>query len=75
MRLTIPNRSNVLRARRLMGVTVTASPGAMVSSSFEELAAVVVRAGHLLAVNLGAAGAAKLLKLAVERLAVGADMT
>jgi hypothetical protein len=32
-----------------------------------------VRARHLLAVNLGATRAAQLLKLGVERLAVGAD--
>jgi hypothetical protein len=32
-----------------------------------------VRAGHLLAVNFGAACAAKLLKLRIERLPVGAD--
>ena len=40
---------------------------------FENLAPVVVRAGYLLAVNLGASDAAQLLKLAVERLAHGAD--
>jgi hypothetical protein len=40
---------------------------------FEKLAPVAVRAGHLLAVNFGAACAAKLLKLRIERLPVGAD--
>ena len=39
----------------------------------EKLAPVGSRARHLLAVNLGASRAAKLLKLRVERLAVGAD--
>jgi hypothetical protein len=39
----------------------------------EKLAAVSPRAGYLLAVNLGASRAAKLLKLRVEGLAVGAD--
>jgi hypothetical protein len=40
---------------------------------FEELAAVVVRACHLLAINLRSACTAQLLKLGVERLPVGAD--
>jgi len=40
---------------------------------FEKLAAVAVRARHLLAVNLRTARAAKLPKLGVERLPVGAD--
>jgi hypothetical protein len=40
---------------------------------FEKLAPVVVRAGHLLAVNLGAACSAYLFKLGVEDLPVGAD--
>ena len=40
---------------------------------FEKLAPVAVRARHLLTVNIGAARAAKLLKLGVERLPVGAD--
>ena len=40
---------------------------------FEKLAPVVVRAGHLLAVNLGASRAAQLLKLGIEGLAHGAD--
>ena len=39
---------------------------------FEELAAVTVRSRHLLAVNLGTARTAKLLKLEVEGLSVGA---
>jgi hypothetical protein len=39
-----------------------------------KLAAVVLRAGHLLAVNLGGAtGGAELLELTVERLSLGAD--
>jgi hypothetical protein len=40
---------------------------------FEKLAPVAVRARHLLAVNLAASFGAQLLKLGVERLAVGAD--
>jgi hypothetical protein len=40
---------------------------------FEKLAAVAARARHLLAVNLRTACAAKLLKLGVERLPVGAN--
>ncbi len=56
-----------------MRVTVTTSPGARAVEHFEKLAPVVVRARHLLAVNLGAARTAKLLKLGVERLPVGAD--
>jgi hypothetical protein len=40
---------------------------------FEKLAAVGAHACYLLAVNLGASRAAKLLKLGVERLAVGPD--
>jgi hypothetical protein len=39
----------------------------------EKLAAVVVRAGDFLAVNLGASGAAKLLELALEGLPHCAD--
>jgi hypothetical protein len=67
------NKSNVLRARRSIRVTVTTSPGAKGLEDFEELAPVVVRAGHLLAVNLGATRATKLVKLRVERLPVGTD--
>jgi hypothetical protein len=68
------NRSKVLRARRSMRVTVTTSPGGEGVEHFQKLAPVgVVRARHLLAVNLGAARAAQLLKLGVERLPVGAD--
>jgi len=40
---------------------------------FEKLAPVVVRAGHLLAVNPAASFGAQLLKLGVERLPVSAD--
>ena len=53
IRLTMPNRSNVLRASRSILVTVTTSPGAERLEHLEKLAAVDVRAGHLLAVNLG----------------------
>jgi hypothetical protein len=48
--------------------------GGEVPKHFEKFAPVVVRAGHLLSVNLGgASGGAELLKLAVERLPVGTD--
>jgi hypothetical protein len=40
---------------------------------FEQFAPVVVRARHLLAINLGTTRAAQLLKLRVERLPVGAN--
>jgi hypothetical protein len=40
---------------------------------FRKLAPVAVRAGHVLPQNLGATRAAKLFKLRIERLAVGAD--
>ena len=40
---------------------------------FEKLAPVAARARYLLAVNLGASRAAKLLKVGVERLPVGAN--
>jgi hypothetical protein len=56
-----------------MRVTVTTSPGAEVFEHVEKLAPVGSRAGHLLAVNLGASRAAKLLELAVEGLPHGAD--
>ena len=46
--------------------------GGEVLEHFEELAAVVVRARDLLAVNPAAPFGAQLLKLAVERLSVGA---
>jgi hypothetical protein len=49
------------------------SPWCKVTQHVEELSPVGSRAGHLLAVNLRAARAAKLRKLAVERLAHGAD--
>ena len=49
MRLTMPNRSRVLRASRSILVTVTTSPGAERLEHLEKLAAVDVRAGHLLA--------------------------
>jgi hypothetical protein len=39
----------------------------------QKLAPVAARAGHFLAVNLGASRVTKLLKLSVERLAVGSD--
>jgi hypothetical protein len=72
IRLTMANRSNVLRASRSMRGTVTTPPGARASSR-EEFAAVAVRARHLLAVNLRTARAAQLLKLGFERLPVAAD--
>jgi hypothetical protein len=43
--------------------------GGEVAEHFQKLAPVAVCAGHLLAVNLGAARAAKPLKLGTERLA------
>ena len=53
--LTMANRSKVLRARRSMRVTVTTLAGDDGLEHFEKLALVVVRAGHLLPVNLGGA--------------------
>ena len=49
--------------------------GSQLAEQAEKLAAVAVRAGHLLAVDVpgGASGGAKLVKLAVEGLAHGAD--
>ena len=47
--------------------------GREVFEHVEKLASVVMCARHLLALNLGASRAAKLLKLAVAHLAVGAD--
>ena len=75
MRLTMANRSKVLRASRSMRVTVTTSPGARRVEHPEKLAPVGPRARHLLAVDVPAAasGGAKLLKLGVEGLPVGAD--
>ena len=75
MRLTIPNRSRVLRASRSMRVTVTTSPGVKPVEHAQKLAAVGTRAGHLLPVDVPvvASGGAKLLKLAVKGLSVGAD--
>ena len=55
-----------------MRVTVTTSPGARLSG-FEKFAPVGPRACHLLPVNLRASRPAQLVKLGVERLAVGAD--
>ena len=72
MRLTMPNRSKVLRARRSMRVTVTTSPGGQVLELLEKLAAVVVRARDLLAINSAAPFGAQLLKLRVELLSVRA---
>jgi hypothetical protein len=71
--LTMANRSKVLRARRSMRVTVTTSPGGEAVEQFEQFAPVAVRAGDFLAVNPGSSFGAQLLKLGVERLAVGAD--
>jgi hypothetical protein len=75
MRLTMPNRSKVLRARRSIRVTVTTSPGGQLAEHPVKLAPVGPRAGDLLPVDVPAAasGLAKLLKLAVEGLPVGAD--
>ncbi len=75
MRLTMPNRSKVERASRSIRVTVTTSPGAEAVEHAEKLAPVGPRAGHLLAVDVpaGASGGAKLVKLRVEDLPVGAD--
>ena len=73
IRLTMANRSNVLRASRSMRGTVTTPPGSRASSSLRSSRAVAVRARHLLAVNLRTARAAQLLKLGVERLPVAAD--
>jgi hypothetical protein len=63
----------VLRARRFDARHRHRVAGGESGEHFEKLAPVVVRARHLLPVNLGAARAAKLLKLGVERLPVGAD--
>jgi hypothetical protein len=72
--LTMANRSKVLRASRSIRVKRHHVAGSKGLQHFEKLAPVVVRAGHLLPVNLGgAACGAELLKLAVERLAHGAD--
>ena len=56
-------------------MTVTTSPGAEAVEHAEKLAPVGPRAGHLLAVDVpaGASGGAKLVKLRVEDLPVGAD--
>jgi hypothetical protein len=50
--LTMPNRSNVLRARQSILVTVTHVAGAQLPEHPVKLAPVVVRARHLLAVIL-----------------------
>jgi hypothetical protein len=67
MRLTMANRSKVERARRHH---VTGGEG---FQHPQQLAPVGLRSARLLAVNLGASFGAKLHKLRVERLAVGAD--
>src|SRR5262249_44783325 len=76
MRLTMPNRSKVLRARRSTRVAVTTSPGASLPSIPVKLAPVGPRTRHLLPVDMPAAasGGAKLLKLRVKGLPVGADV-
>ena len=71
--LTMANRSKVRRARRSIRVTVTTSPGARCFSILRSSRPVVVCAGHIFTVNLGTSYAVQLLKLAVERLARGAD--
>jgi hypothetical protein len=74
MRLTMPNRSKVLRARRSIRVTLTTSPGRGVEHA-EKLAPGGPRTRYLLAVDVpvDASGRAQLLKLGVEGLAVFAD--
>jgi len=62
------NRSKVLRSARHRHHVA----GGEVLEHFEKLAAVVVRARDLLAVNPAAPFGAQLLKLCVERLSVGA---
>jgi phosphoglycolate phosphatase len=56
-----------------MRVTIHRIAGGEMLEHVKKLAAVSARDGHLLSVNLGASRAAKLLKLRVEGLAVGAD--
>jgi hypothetical protein len=67
------NRSKVLRAKRSIRVTVTVSPAASSFEQLQQLAPVSPRAAGFLPVDLAAPFRAKLLKLRVERLAVGAD--
>jgi len=75
MRLTMPNRSKVLRASRSIRVTVTTSPGGEAAQHPQKFAPVAVRARHFLAVDVPAAasGRAQLLKLCVKGLPVGRD--
>ena len=74
MRLTMANRSKVLRASQPVDARhhhhVAGGEGV---EQFEKLAVVAVRPRHLLAVNLGTARAAQLRKLGVEGLPVGTD--
>jgi hypothetical protein len=74
MRLTMANRSNALRARRSMRVTVTPSPGGKAVEHAEKLGQVGSRARRLLTedVPVAASGRAQLLKLGVKGLPVGA---
>jgi hypothetical protein len=74
MRLTMPNKSKVLRARRSMRVTVAVARGQLAEHPVK-LVPVGPRAGRLLAVDVPAAasGGATLLMLAVEGLPHGAD--
>jgi hypothetical protein len=75
MRLTMPNRSKVLRASRSIRVTVTTSPGGEAAQHPQKFAPVAVRARHFLAVDVPAAasGRAQLLKLCVKGPPVGRD--
>jgi len=75
MRLTMPNRSKVLRASRSMRVAVATSPGASLAEHPVKLAPVGSRARHFLAVNIPTAASRRpeLAKLGVKRLALGAD--
>jgi hypothetical protein len=75
LRLTMANRSKVLRARRSIRLTVTTSPGGRLADHPVKLAPVGARARHLLAVDVAAAASdgVKLGDLAVEGLPVDAD--
>jgi hypothetical protein len=74
MRLTMPNRSQVLRARRSFRVTVTTSPGASLQSiRFSSRRSARAPVTFSADVPAAASGLTKLLKLAVEALPVGRD--
>ena len=61
---------HLLRARRSVRVTVA---GREAPEHFEKFAPVVVHAGYLLALNLGAARATELLELGVVQLPLSAN--